>query len=161
MEDLRYEKVIHHLVREQLDNGRKIALRVFGRSMHPLVKKGDPVYVKKCDAKELSIGDIVTFKKDDVYVTHRVLWALKKGNTLRLITKGDNEVTVDPPVSPGQILGKVAAVEKGDHILHLESPPWRSINRLLGILFLAETIFVLSYRRLKSRSLDLATRIMA
>jgi signal peptidase I len=184
MEDLRYEKIIHHLIREQLDNGNNIALRVFGRSMHPLVKKGEPIYIKKCDAKELSIGDIITFKKDDVYVTHRVLWMLKKGNTISVITRGDNEVTVDSPVSPRQILGKVAAVQRADHILHLESPPWRLINRLLGILFLMETVFILFYRfaasksipltafvhatvkpsrlyrRLKSRSLDFATRII-
>lgn len=150
-----------------------------------MVKKGEPIYIKKCDARELSIGDIITFKKDDVYVTHRVLWMLKKGNTIRVITRGDNEITVDSPVLPCQILGKVVAVQRADHILHLESVPWRLINRLLGILFLMETVFILFYRfaasksvhlrtfvhatvkpsrlyrRLKSRSLDLALRIMA
>jgi len=184
MEDLRYQKAIHHLILKQLAQGEKITLKVSGKSMNPLIRGGDPIYVKKCEPMKLSIGDIITFTKGDLYVTHRVLWMLKKGNTARLITKGDNEITADSPVSPGHILGKVAAVERADHILRLESPPWRFINRLLGVLFLAETIFILFYhfaaskctpsrtsvhatvkpfhlyRRLRKRGLDFATRII-
>jgi hypothetical protein len=86
---------------------------------------------------------------------------LKTGNTIKLITKGDNEVTVDSPVSPRHILGKVAAVERADHILHLESLPWRFINRLLGVLFLMETVFILFYRFAASKSIPLRTFVHA
>jgi len=161
MENLRYQKAIHHLILKQLAHGEKITLKVSGKSMNPLIRGGDPIYIKKYDPMELSIGDIITFKKDDLYVTHRVLWALKKGNTTRLITKGDNEIRVDPPVSPGHILGKVAAVERADHILRLESPPWRLINRLLGILFLAETILILFYRFAASKCTPSRTSVHA
>jgi signal peptidase I len=152
--------------------------------MHPLIREGEPIYVEKCNPRALSIGDIITFRKNDIYVTHRVLWIMRRSNDIRLITKGDNEITVDLPVSPGQILGKVAAVERAHHILHLESPPWCFINRLLGMIFLMETMFILFYRfaaskfmpsrafvhatfkpshlyrRLRKRGLNFATRII-
>ncbi len=159
MEDLRYQSAIHHLILNQFGNGRKIALRVCGKSMYPLIRKGDPIHIEKCEPRALSIGDIITFEKDGFYVTHRVLWVRNKGNAIRLVTKGDNEINVDPPVSPSQILGKVAAVERADRILHLESPPWRFINRLLGILFLVEMIFILSYRFAASKSVPFRTFI--
>jgi signal peptidase I len=173
------------LILGHLGNGKKIALRVSGRSMNPLMREGDPIHIEKCDLRALSSGDIITFKTDDVYVTHRVLWVLKKGGTVRFITKGDNEITPDPPVSPHQILGKVVDLGRTDHIIHLERPSWRFINRFFGMIFLVEAVSILlyrfaagkitpfrpflhatfkpsdCYRRLKSRSLDFATRIIA
>ena len=168
-----------------LGNGKKIALRVSGRSMHPLMREGDPIHIEKCDPRALSSGDIITFKKDDVYVTHRLLWVLRKGDTIRFITKGDNEITLDPPVSPGQILGKVVDLGRADHIIHLERPSWRFINRFFGMIFLVEAVSILLYRfaagkfiplrtfvnvtlkpshfyrRLRKRGLNFATRIIA
>ncbi len=111
-----------------------------------MIMEGDPIYVRKCDPKELSIGDIITFRKDDIYVTHRVLWVLRKGDTIRFITKGDNEITLDPPASPGQILGKVVDLGRADHIIHLERPFWRFINRFFGVIFLMEAVSILLYR---------------
>ena len=179
MEDIRYQEVIHHLILGHLGNGNKIALRVSGRSMYPLMRDGDPIYIEKCDPKELSIGDIITFKKDGLYVTHRVLWLTKKGNGIRLITKGDNEINTDPPVSPVSVLGKVASIQRGNRTLHISTPFWRFANRLLGVFFLAETASILLYRftlgrfphacnmkpslfyrHLKNRSLSVVTRVI-
>ena len=184
MDDLRYQKVIHHLILEQLRKEKKITLRVSGRSMYPLIRKGDPIYVGQCNPRVLSIGDIITFKKNDIYITHRVLWITRKGSNIGFMTKGDNEITVDTPVSPRHIVGKVVAIQRGDQTLHLETPSWRFMNRLLGLLFLVETISILLYRfgastfiplrtfvhatfepsllyrRLKNRGLNFATRII-
>lgn len=184
MEDLRYQKIIDHLILEQLGNGKTITLRVSGKSMLPLIKQGDYIRIEKCAPGALAIGDIITFKKDGIYFTHRVLWILKKGNGIRLITKGDNEIDVDPLVSSNHIVGKAVAIKRTNRTLDLESPFWRFINLLLGTIFLMETIFILFYRfaagkfiplrtfvhvtfkpshlyrRLRKRSLNFATRII-
>lgn len=184
MDDLRYQKAINNLIREQLRKENKITLRVSGRSMHPLISKGDQIHVGQCNPRVLSIGDIITFKKNDIYVTHRVLRIRKKGSEIGLITRGDNEITMDPPVSPSHIIGKVIAIQGADRTLYLETPYWRFINRLLGVLFSVETISILFYRfaastfiplrrfvhstfepsllyrRLKNRGLDFAMRII-
>jgi signal peptidase I len=173
MEDPRYQRIIDHLILEQLGNGKAIELRVSGKSMHPLIKHGDSIRIVKCAPGLLGIGDIITFNKKGIYFTHR------KGNRIGLITKGDNEINPDPPVSPDHILGKVVAIGRANRTLHLETPYWRFVNRLLGILFLLETGFVLlyrltlggfhpfgnlkpslTYRHLKNRSFSIATRII-
>lgn len=159
MEDIRYQEVIHHLILRYLGNGKKIALRVSGKSMHPLMRGGDPIQIEKCDPKELFIGDIITFKKDGLYVTHRVLWLTKKGNGIRLITKGDNEINTDPPVLPLSVLGKVAFIERGNRTLRLNTPFWRSMNRLLGVISLVETLCIHLYRSTAGRFLPV--RILA
>ena len=184
MEDLRYQKIINHLILEQLGNGKVITLRVSGKSMYPLIREGEPIYIEKCDPRALSIGDIITFRKNGIYVTHRVLGLIKKDNGIRLVTKGDNEINIDPPVSPNHIVGKALAIKRANRTLDLESPFWRYINGLLGMIFLMETISILFYRftvgrvhpfrtfvraifkpshlyrRLRKRSLNFATRII-
>ena len=184
MEEYRYQNAVHQLIQEQLANGETITFRVLGESMHPFIREGDPIHVEQCNPRDLSMGDIITFKGDDLYLTHRVLWIVKNGNAIRLITRGDNEIAVDPPVSPNHILGKVVAIGRADRTLHLEARPWRFINRLLGVLFLMETFSILSYRlaakkvipfrtlvhatfkpsllyrRLRNRGLGIATRVI-
>lgn len=184
MEALRYNTVIHHVILQQLRAGKKIALRISGRSMHPLIREGSSVSVEACDPESLSIGDIVTCERDEFYVTHRVLCVMRRSNGTIVLTKGDNELIIDRPVSTGQILGKVIAVKRGDQTLFFESHFWQCVNRLLGVAFLTETISILLYRftvkkiiprgqsvhaalkpphlyrRLRKRGLNLATRII-
>ena len=146
MDDFRYQKVIHHLIQDQLGHGKKITFKVLGDSMHPLMRRGDPIHVEECDPRQLSIGDIITFNKNDIYVTHRVLRIIKNGSSMGLITRGDNEITIDPLVLPTQIVGKTVVIKRANRTLDLKSPCWRFINLFLGTIFFMETIFILSYR---------------
>lgn len=161
MEDFRYRKVIHHLILEQLRKEKKITLRVSGRSMHPLIGEGNPIQVEKCNPRALSIGDIITFRKNDAYFTHRVLWIIKKGDDMGLITKGDNEIHPDPLISPSHVVGKVVAITGPNGTLHLETPYWRFINRLSGVIFLGETISILFYRFAASKLIPFRTFVHA
>jgi signal peptidase I len=179
MEYPRYQRIINHLILEELGNGKAIELRVSGKSMHPLIKHGDSIRIVKCAPGLLGIGDIITFNKKSIYFTHRVLWKTKKGDAIKLITKGDNEINPDPPVSPSQILGKVVSVRRANRALHIETPYWCFVNRLLGTFFLVEAASILvyrftvgrfhpfgnlkpslTYRHLKNRSFSVATRII-
>ena len=146
MEDPRYQEIIDHLILEELANGKGIDLRVSGKSMRPLIRQGDAIRIEKCAPGLLAIGDIITFKKDGRYFTHRILWRTKKANGIMLVTKGDNEINPDPPVSSDRILGRVVAIRGAHRTLHFEAPSWRFMNRLLGFLFLLETASILLYR---------------
>lgn len=161
MEDLQYQKIIDHLILEELGNGKTITLRVSGKSMYPLIKPGDSIRIEKCAPGALAIGDIITFKKDGIYLTHRVLWVRKKDNGIILITKGDNEINVDSPVSPNHIVGKALAIKRANRTLDLESPFWRYINPFLGMIFLMETIFILFYRIAASKFMPLRAFVRA
>jgi signal peptidase I len=178
MEDSRYKKLIDHVILEQLGKGKTFTFTVTGNSMHPLIREGDPIQIEQCKPRDLSMGDIITFRNDDLTVTHRVLWITRKGNDIKLITKGDNEIIWDPPVSAVHIVGKVVGIGRANRTLNLETPSWRFMNRLLGFLFMLEMASILLYRfsvgrfnasngkspllyrHLKCRGLLFATRII-
>jgi len=69
-------------------------------SMENKLHIGDYIIVKECD--EYKEGDIVTYKKDSIYVTHRIV----KIDGNNVITKGDANTSEDPAFDKNDILGK-------------------------------------------------------
>ena len=93
----------------QLNVQNKEYINIFGYSifstatgsMSPTIEKGDIVFVKIGEqAKE---KDIITYKKDNVFITHRII----KIDGESIIAKGDNNNTQDKPITKDAILGKV------------------------------------------------------
>lgn len=74
--------------------------KVMTGSMETNIHVGDYLLVKKCN--EYKKGDIVTFKKDGYYITHRIIKV--KENTV--ITKGDANNTSDGEINKSDIVGK-------------------------------------------------------
>lgn len=74
-------------------------------SMEQGIHVGD--YVLICRKNEYVVGDIVTYKKDDYYVTHRII---KSINGNKVITKGDANNTEDEEISIHAIVGKVILI---------------------------------------------------
>jgi len=146
MEDYRYQRFIDHVILGQLGKEKRITLRVLGKSMYPLIREGDPIQIEQCTPRDLSMGDIITFRNDDLTLTHRVLLITRKGNDIKLITKGDNEIILDPPVSAVNIVGKVVGIGRANRTLNLKTPSWCFMNRLLGFLFILEMASILLYR---------------
>ena len=75
-------------------------------SMEKTILIGDIVIVKI--GKDFNENDIITYKDQNVFVTHRVI--KKEENTI--ITKGDNNNSVDKPISEDEVLGKVVFIAK-------------------------------------------------
>ena len=76
-------------------------------SMEKTIMVGDMVILKKCDANEIEVGDIVQYSKDNYTVVHRVISKYYEKGELFFITKGDNNNTEDfDPVSANQIIAK-------------------------------------------------------
>ena len=73
-------------------------------SMEPTISKNDIIIVKL--SKKYEVNDIVTFKKDDSYITHRVITI----NDNNLITKGDANNTNDVEIKKDAVLGKVTKI---------------------------------------------------
>jgi len=70
-------------------------------SMEPTIKTSDIIIVKL--TKEVSENDIITFKADNNFITHRII---KKDNE-QIITKGDANNTEDLPITDDAVVGKV------------------------------------------------------
>lgn len=73
-------------------------------SMSPTMEKGDIVIVKI--GEDVQNGDIITYKKDNAFITHRIVEI--EGNTV--IAKGDNNNIQDEPIKKDMIIGKAVSI---------------------------------------------------
>lgn len=73
-------------------------------SMSQTMEKGDIVIVK-IDG-DVQKEDIITYKKDNVFITHRII----EINEDSIIAKGDNNNTQDEPIKKDMIIGKVVSI---------------------------------------------------
>lgn len=77
-----------------------------GCSMWPTIKPGDLVIAVKTGPGGFHPGDIVIYRRGDVFVSHRVIRII--GDVV--ITKGDNNPVADDPVPVESVRYRVAAV---------------------------------------------------
>ena len=70
-------------------------------SMEENIHAGDYVLIYK--KNDFKVGEVVTYKKEDHYITHRIV--RKDGNLF--VTKGDANNTEDEAISKSDIIGKV------------------------------------------------------
>lgn len=73
-------------------------------SMEPAISQNDIVVVHS--KEKYSVNDIITFKKDKSYITHRIIMI----NDSNLITKGDANNANDVAINKKDILGKVIKI---------------------------------------------------
>jgi signal peptidase I len=106
--------------------------KVISRSMYPLIEVNDRVLVKKLDAHELRSGDIILFKVNENFITHRIIKILKRDGNLLFCQKGDANKYASL-LSPESIIGKVIAIEKNGNLLEFKSRRLRIINYLLAM----------------------------
>ncbi|MBP3596270.1 MAG: signal peptidase I [Clostridia bacterium] len=63
---------------------------IISGSMEPELKIGDVVIIKKCNQEDLKVGDIISYRSGQSIITHRIHDIIKKGNSIKYETKGDN-----------------------------------------------------------------------
>ena len=72
--------------------------------MAPTIAKGDIVIIKIGD--EIKEDDIITYKKENVLITHRIVSI--NGDTI--IAKGDYNNIEDEPINKDTVIGKVVHI---------------------------------------------------
>lgn len=110
-------------------------LKVISGSMEPTIKVGDLILIKQYDNYE--IGDIITFKEENGFITHRIIDKNNEG----YVTKGDfNNKEDDNIVSSNNIIGKVVHIFPtiGHKLKKLDNP-----LILLFIFLIGTTIVIL------------------
>ena len=92
----------------------EVRLRVFGTSMVPSILPGDLISVERAEVTEISNGEVVLYSREGRLFAHRVVGRAGSGDQSILITRGDRLRYNDPPVSSGELLGRVISIERGD-----------------------------------------------
>lgn len=107
-------------------------------SMEPTLNVKDFIIVKESD--KYSVGDIITYKEDNSYITHRIV----KINGDTLVTKGDANNSEDKIISKSEVIGKVVKIiPKGGVIKEIILTP-KIIFTLLVTLVLINLCFSLT-----------------
>lgn len=75
-------------------------------SMEKNINVGDYIIVKKTN--DIAVNDIVTYKKDNYFITHRVIKIDKE----KVITKGDKNNIADDEIKKEDIIGKYICKSK-------------------------------------------------
>jgi|GEM_PF-1359019 len=92
-------------------------------SMEPALHVGDVVYVAGKDADDIEGGDIISFRQQDITITHRCVDIVQKGNQTIFQTKGDaNEENDSFTVTAEQLIGKVPATRLFGRTVYAKAP---------------------------------------
>jgi signal peptidase I len=114
--------------------GKHTVLPMHGYSMAPLLHEGDQIIIEY-SAKSVCIGDILVFRQDDHMVIHRVLSVARKGSAISCwITKGDNNIDIDPPVTPEQVIGRVVGACCSGCTRRIDTFGWRVTGYTTAVL---------------------------
>ena len=97
------ETIVDNLIRIWQEKEIIKPLPAEGKSMYPLIKHGDKVYIKFCKPEKIKVGDIVAFRRGNTTIVHRLL---KKIDSSIFLEKGDFQRRAQP-VEQKHILGKV------------------------------------------------------
>ncbi|TFE04015.1 signal peptidase I SipW [Jeotgalibacillus salarius] len=82
---------------------------VLSGSMEPVFMTGSVIQIKKTTAEgtEYETGDVITFHRDNMLITHRIIEKITNDQTVIYRTQGDNNDGPDiDPVSSDAIVGK-------------------------------------------------------
>jgi len=93
-----------------LIDGFDVRISTRGPSMFPLIRTGDKITVNP--EKNLNIGDIIVFKRDEQMVCHRLVKVFERDGIRYYQTRGDSHFNLDDPMTADQILGKVVRIER-------------------------------------------------
>jgi Peptidase S24-like len=93
------------LFQQYRSEGKSEWIQATGGSMSPLVRHGSWLLVE-FGARDARVGEIVVFAAGGELVSHRVIWR-RRGE---LVSKGDANLWLDPPVSRASLLGVVRAL---------------------------------------------------
>ena len=113
------EELKSQLFLEVLRSGGTARVAVIGDSMLPAVWPGDILEVRRVPVAEIVPGQLALFKRDGRLFAHRVVKQISEHGRILLVTRGDRLRKTDRPVLPEELLGRVAAIERGNRRLVL------------------------------------------
>jgi signal peptidase I len=80
-------------------------------SMKPMINPGDMVLVKKTPGDKVKVGDVIQFKRDKIYIHHRIMEVVEEKEKIKYLTKGDNNSVADSElVNPEDVRGVIVCV---------------------------------------------------
>jgi signal peptidase I len=118
---------------ELLARGDRVRFRAEGWSMHPTIRHGELITVESVNASEIGRGDILLYRTGQRVFAHRVVGMRRIEGALSLTLRGDGTNVRDAPISAGQVIGRVIAVERDGRSIALAGAQARWRKRIAGL----------------------------
>lgn len=137
------EPLIDGLIGIWQENDVVKSLPVQGRSMHPLIKDGDDLYIKFCKPQSIKVGDIVAFRRRKSTIVHRIIRKTGGG----FLEKGDLQLRAEL-IKTERIMGKVVVGPAGkvySRANSLLTLLGYIIHRLSRVRFLAKPLLLIPF----------------
>jgi len=115
-----------------LERGR-IAIRARGKSMLPLIKRGDRLWIERCRPENARVGDVGLFRTDNYFILHRIHRVEREEEhavPLVFVVKGDSKENFDAPFHAGNFVARV--VQFGDG--RVKPRLWSFLNQCMIFL---------------------------
>ncbi len=110
-----------------MNEGRSVSLLIAGGSMTPFLADGRDHVVLEKPFRELSVGDIVLFRRQNgEYVLHRI----KRISGENYYMVGDAQTYIEGPVRKSQIAALATAVERKGKVLKSGDAFWDFFERI-------------------------------
>lgn len=117
-------------------------LTILSNSMEPLIQAGDRVLVNKITSENISIGNVVVYKKEDRLIAHRII-KRSIGKNPSFIEKGDNS-SLATTIYGSDIIGRISAIKKKNLYIDLDDVTGQLLNLLIAqISRFSRKIFIL------------------
>jgi signal peptidase I len=116
-----------------LSAGHTARFRASGDSMYPSICSGDYLQVVPCATSELRRGDVVLASTARGLTAHRIVRISESDGAVQVITRGDNALRSDRPVSAPEILGRIVQTGQGRNV-GKSAPESATIIRFAAVL---------------------------
>jgi signal peptidase I len=120
-------------LRAVLAAGHAARFRAAGDSMYPAIRNGDSLEIVRCDASELRRGDVILAATSRGLTAHRIVRIGERDGAPQIITRGDNAVRCDAPITADDILGRVVQ-SGGATNIRKPVPESTTITRFAAVL---------------------------
>ena len=107
-------------------------LRILSDSIAPRIQTGDQILIAQVAPSNIHIGDIITFWRNNLLVTHRVVRKVREEGDVYFIERGDR-YSQHSLIDPQSLMGKVLQIKKDEKCYMLDAIPWQIFNRIVGI----------------------------
>ncbi|MCE9616185.1 MAG: S24/S26 family peptidase [Lentisphaerae bacterium] len=119
------------LVGDLLRDGCTIRFRADGRSMHPSLRAGDVLTVRRIETNRLRRGDVVLYQHPGAgVIAHRILARATTADGIRFHIRGDAAGGAPDGVQAREVLGLVIGLQREDSNRDLNSAAWRWLGLL-------------------------------
>jgi signal peptidase I len=117
-------------VLELLKTNGSLCIQAFGQRMFPFIQDGDFIRIKPVEVNKIKKGDILFCYLSDQLVAHRLVKKISKNGETFFVTKADSGISLNAPIQPKDILGKVVSIKRKEQVRDLN----RGLVRLAGLL---------------------------